>query len=108
MKPSEEMSQGVASIKKGQSASRINLYQKLEKQRFLCAMTGWNLTPETATIDHIVPLADGGTDEIENLMWVAWDVNRSKGTMSRERFVEVCQAVATFSNQDGGGGEKVL
>lgn len=33
-------------------------------------------------VDHVVPLSDGGRDEIENLATSCWDCNRGKGATS--------------------------
>lgn len=44
------------------------------------------LRMKDATIDHIVPLAKGGTDEYENMQLAHYDCNQEKGCMSPEEF----------------------
>lgn len=66
----------------------------LEKQKYKCALTGWDLTPETASIDHIIPLAKGGDHTIDNAQIVDWRVNQAKGTMDNKEFVDMCRAIA--------------
>jgi hypothetical protein len=66
----------------------------IEKQNYRCALTGWQLTPETASIDHIVPLSKGGDHAVENAQIIDWRVNQAKGTLSNEEFYELCCAVA--------------
>lgn len=36
--------------------------------------------PRSATFDHLIPIADGGTDVPENLRLAHWGCNSSRGT----------------------------
>ena len=65
----------------------------LEKQEYRCAYTGELMTPETASLDHVIPLGRDGVDSIENIAIVLQQVNYAKGTMTREEFVEMCGKV---------------
>ena len=49
--------------------------------------------PDTATVDHVQPLARGGTNTIDNIQIVHGDVNRAKGVMSQAEFLTLCAAV---------------
>lgn len=42
--------------------------------------------PQKATVDHIVPVAHGGTDEPENLIPACLGCNERRGTLSVEAF----------------------
>jgi len=78
-----------------QDKSKVKLiYSKLKKNQFKCALSGIELTPDNFCIDHIQPLADGGTNHIENLQCVHPLINKMKGTMSNQQFIELCKAVA--------------
>jgi 5-methylcytosine-specific restriction endonuclease McrA len=66
----------------------------LEQQGKRCALTGWPLTPETASIDHVIPLSKGGDHSIDNAQIVDYRVNLAKGTMTNDEFIEMCMAVA--------------
>lgn len=66
----------------------------LADQDYKCAATGLPLTPETASLDHKIPLAAGGEHAVENLWIVHERVNAMKGTATFEEFVEMCHAVA--------------
>jgi 5-methylcytosine-specific restriction endonuclease McrA len=77
-------------------ANAAQLMNRLRQQEFRCALSGIELTPETARLDHIVPVSQGGTDEIDNLQWLHVDVNTAKGTMSQDQFVSMCRKVAEY------------
>jgi len=58
-----------AKIKRKQysTATRKMVYKKYNGT---CQLCGKDLTLETMTLDHIIPLAAGGSDDVENL-WIA-------------------------------------
>jgi len=69
----------------------------LERQDYCCAISGIPLDPETAELDHIQPLSRGGTHELANIQIVDTRVNRMKGTMMMDEFIEICCKIATKS-----------
>jgi len=73
-----------------------DLMAMLEKQEYKCALSGRPLTPETASIDHILPICKGGDHELANLWIVDSTLNRSKHTLTLDEFVELCRDVAKF------------
>lgn len=52
-----------------------------------CAYCGEPLARESATADHVHPIADGGTDGLRNLVLACAPCNRAKGASSVEMFV---------------------
>lgn len=70
-----------------------NVLRLLEWQDYRCALTGRMLTPETASLDHIVPVRDGGQHIIDNVQVLHKDVNRAKSTLNHEQFVQLCREV---------------
>jgi hypothetical protein len=62
-----------------------NLHNLYVRDRGLCQYTGQPLRLNTdskqtaATIDHIVPRADKGTGNWENVVLASWEVNNKKG-----------------------------
>lgn len=74
------------------------LREILERQGYRCALTGIELTPETANVDHIVPLSRGGPHAPSNAQVILDYVNKAKGTMTNEEFIEMCCAVAAFAS----------
>ena len=77
-------------------ANAEQLMQLLRQQSFRCALSGVEISPETARLDHIVPVSQGGTDEIGNLQWLHVDANTAKGTMSQEQFILMCRRVSGY------------
>lgn len=94
------------------------ILELVRQQGYRCAISGRELTPETASIDHIVPLANGGAHDLSNVWIVHHQVNTAKGTLSMEQFVELCRDVATHqinqpnhgdrNDEDSGASERTL
>jgi len=74
--------------------STANVLALLARQDYRCALTGWALTPDTAALDHIVPLRYGGEHRIENTQVLHKDVNRAKNSMTNPEFAQLCDCVA--------------
>lgn len=72
------------------------LAELLDRQRRKCALTGRELTPDTASIDHIIPLALNGEHNIGNVQFVCTHVNASKGQLSNDEFIAMCREVAAY------------
>lgn len=85
-------------LAKAEKATADELKRMVEKQEYRCALSGVKLTPDTAQLDHIVPLSEGGTNLIDNLQWLDARVNKAKGTMSQSEFVQMCKLVAQWSS----------
>lgn len=62
-------------------------------------MTGRLLTPADASLDHIVPICEGGEHVIENTQVLHKDVNRAKSTLNNSQFLNLCREVAAYSAQ---------
>ena len=73
-----------------------NVLRLVEFQQHRCALTGRTLTPETASLDHIVPVRHGGDHAIENAQLLHRDVNRAKTTMTSEEFIRLCREVVAY------------
>ena len=80
--------------KSGTKVTTMNLKRLLLKQENKCALSGIELTVENIELDHIIPLADGGSHSMENVQLVCREINRMKGVLSDARFVELCKKVA--------------
>jgi len=47
-----------------------------------------------ASLDHIIPSARGGGNEVANFQWTSWAVNRAKHDLTHDEFIAMCVAVA--------------
>lgn len=66
-------------------------------------MTGRDLTPETAAVDHVLPVTKGGTSHISNLEVLHCDVNIAKGTLTRDEFIALCREVVSWVDSQQAG-----
>ena len=66
---------------KGYKLKPIELWGLLKRQRMLCGLTGRRLNRDNISLDHIVPLSKGGSNEPSNLRFVHIDVNTFKMDM---------------------------
>lgn len=80
--------------RRGKHANDAELHHLLEVQQYKCALTGRELEPAIACLDHKMPKSMGGSDSVDNLQWIHTDANRAKGTMSMETFITLCRDVA--------------
>jgi 5-methylcytosine-specific restriction endonuclease McrA len=71
----------------------IILAWEQNRQGFRCNLTGVPLTPDTASIDHIIPLSKGGSHTKANAQIILNSVNQAKGSMTQSEFVDMCRLV---------------
>lgn len=75
------------------------------RQRGMCALTGRKLD-RSAQLDHKIPKARGGGDEIANLQWLCQEANYGKRAMTDAEFIALCRDTARWiggkSNKPGG------
>lgn len=82
----------------GTPISTGSVLRMVESQQYACALTGRALTPETAALDHIVPVRFGGEHVIENAQILHKDVNRAKGSLTKAEFINLCREVVTWTD----------
>ena len=60
-----------------------------------CELTGRtiDLTKDDYNIDHIIPVARGGSNELENMAFTIPDANAAKHEMTNEEFVALCKEI---------------
>jgi 5-methylcytosine-specific restriction endonuclease McrA len=83
------------------SVSPKQILALLESQQYRCALSGRELSPETASLDHVIPLSRGGVHDISNVQVLDYRVNAAKGTMTVEEFVQMCRDVALHAERAG-------
>jgi len=74
-----------------------SLLELIKAQDYRCALSGVELTPETAQLDHKQPMSAGGKHELGNVWFVHKDVNRAKSTMTVDEFVQMCLRVVRWT-----------
>lgn len=79
--------------------TKSGVLRLLERQKYRCCLTGWELTPHNASLDHRQPVSRGGTHTLSNAQALHEDVNRAKGTLTNEEFIELCRAVVRHADQ---------
>lgn len=73
------------------------LLEILENQNYICPYSGIQLVlGNNAVIDHIIPKALGGGDNIENLQWVDKYVNAMKWSKSEEEFLKTVKIIYNY------------
>ena len=98
---SEEESKSV-----GTPVTMARVLDLLESQQFRCALSGRELNPQNAALDHVVPIRCGGQHVIENTQVLHKHVNRAKGSLARAEFIDMCHEVVRWSRIPGTGGEE--
>lgn len=63
-----------------------------EKQNGLCALTGRQLD-ENAEIDHILPIAKGGDNSVDNSRWLCRAANQAKHALTDDEFFNLCREI---------------
>ena len=79
------------------AVSTENVMRLLRFQQFRCALTDRSLSPEFASLDHIIPVRCGGEHQIENTQVLHRDVNRSKGSLTNDEFIQLCREVVSHT-----------
>jgi 5-methylcytosine-specific restriction endonuclease McrA len=69
------------------------LFGLVKKQKRRCALTGRRLTFDNISVDHIIPVKNGGTSEIENLRFVINEANMAKGILNDAELVSLCRDI---------------
>ena len=75
------------------TVSRQQLERILKAQKYRCFLTGRPLTPADVSVDHLVALSRGGSQDVSNLRLVTRGANHAKSNLLLQEFVELCRDV---------------
>jgi 5-methylcytosine-specific restriction endonuclease McrA len=78
-----------------------DLQSLIEFQGYQCALSGRPLSPDDCELDHCVPLSRGGQHVRDNVQLVTSAINRAKGAMTSDEFVQMCVDVAVKAGRVG-------
>jgi len=70
-----------------------------ESQDCRCALTGVSIEPPNMELDHIVALAIGGSNTLDNMQWVLPVINSMKHTLMTDEFVSLCAVILKHSQK---------
>jgi 5-methylcytosine-specific restriction endonuclease McrA len=84
-----------ARAQKLKGVSPRDLFNLWKAQRGLCALTGRRLD-RSAQVDHILPKARGGRDQVSNLQWVCAEANLAKRNLTDAEFAALCGSVVRW------------
>lgn len=85
----------VCHLRGSDRANARDLWALWHRQRGRCALTGRRLN-RAAQLDHILPKARGGGDNISNLRWVCQEVNLAKRDLTDAELVALCVDVMSW------------
>lgn len=71
----------------------IELWGLLKRQRMLCKLTGRRLNRDNISLDHIVPLSKGGSNDPSNIRFVHMAANRFKMDISDNDLLELAKDI---------------
>ena len=75
------------------TVSRQQLERILKAQKYRCFLTGRPLTPSDGSVDHLVPLSRGGSQDVSNLRLVTRGANHAKSNLLLQEVVARCRDV---------------
>lgn len=68
------------------------------RQRLICPLSGLFLTRKTISLDHIVPISQGGSHSAENIQLVHVIINKMKLNHSDQEFIDMCKRITAFTS----------
>jgi 5-methylcytosine-specific restriction endonuclease McrA len=80
----------------------LDLWSIAKKQKLICPLTGEKLTIKNISVDHIIPISKGGTNNPSNIQLVTHHANTVKNNMNLTELFKFCQTVVQRLSPSGG------
>lgn len=77
----------------------FDLWKLAKKQKLVCFLTGRKLTVDNISIDHIIPMANGGSTELTNMQLVDYNANLAKHVLTMEELYCLCEDILKYKNR---------
>lgn len=107
-RPFRRMAKGTnVRCKKGKITA-FQLWCLAKKQKLICPLTKEKLTIENISVDHIIPISKGGTNEISNLQLITFRANVAKNSMTMDEFYLFCRMIVDNYTPPSGGSTAAL
>lgn len=85
--------------KLGKRLSGYDLWKLYKKQRGKCVLTGKKLNKGNISLDHIVSVYTGGTNDLDNLRFIDIKVNVMKNILGDAEFLSLCEEVINYTKK---------
>jgi len=82
-----------------------DFYALLEKQNYICPVSGRQLTPENCMASHKTPIRKGGEHHLENIYLVVDAVTQIKKNLTDEELLNLCRDIVV--RLGGKNGKKI-
>jgi len=90
----KKVSRARKNMKGNDRPSGPELMRILLSQEKRCCYSGVELTVDNCSLDHKKPVSKGGTNHPKNLQWTTKEINKMKGSLTEERFIEICKEIS--------------
>lgn len=77
----------------------FDLWKIAKKQKLICPFTGFKLTKENMSVDHVLPVSKGGSNHPSNIRLIHKWVNLMLGVHSDDDFLKMCQIIIDYKNR---------
>jgi hypothetical protein len=80
-------------IKNCYKITALELWSIAKKQKLICPLSGVKLTRDNISVDHIIPVCDGGTNHPSNLRFIDLNANIAKSSMNDKELYELARRI---------------
>lgn len=71
----------------------LDLWKIAKRQKLKCALTGVKLDSYNISLDHIIPISRGGTNEPSNIQLIQADINSVKFNFLMPELIEIVKSI---------------